>query len=236
MTNRAHNHPSSTLIYGSMKVADLVDLNYKLLGVLTRLGTRLGFGESTVSELCRRYDVDEYTFLQVCKVYTFKDYRPCTEDLDRICSADLLKYLKMSHLEYTRTSLNVLDGYLGRILAGGDKRAGQIIGSFFSDYKNELKKHFEYEEQSVFPYVQALAAGRKPEGFDTIIDDDHTDIGEKIDDLKNIVMKYLPATGQNEVALPTLSYLYMVRDDLLRHTAVEDNILVPLIKRMEENR
>ncbi len=236
MTNRAHNHPCSTLIYGSMKVADLIDLNYKLLGVLTRLGMRLGFGESTVSELCRRHDVDEHTFLQLCKVYTFKDYRPCSEDLDRICATDLLKYLSMSHRDYTRTSLNVLDGYLGRILESGDKRAGQIIGSFFADYKNELKKHFEYEEQSVFPYFRALAAGQNPKGFDSVMDDDHTDIGEKIDDLKNIVMKYLPETGQSEVALSTLSYLYTVRDDLLRHTSVEDNILMPLIKRMEDNR
>lgn len=236
MTNRAHNHPSSTLIHGSMKVADLIDLNYKLLGVLTRLGMRLGFGESTVSELCLRHGVDEHTFLQICKVYTFKDYRPSTEDLDRICAGDLLKYLSMSHREYTRTSLNVLEGYLGKILESGDKRSGQIIGSFFSDYKNELEKHFEYEEQSVFPYVRALAAGQDPEGFDTVMDDDHTDIGEKIDDLKNIVMKYLPETGRDEAALPALSYLYTVREDLLRHTSVEDNILVPLIKRMEDNR
>ena len=32
----------------AMKMADLVNLNYHLLGVLSRLGVDLGFGEITV--------------------------------------------------------------------------------------------------------------------------------------------------------------------------------------------
>ena len=32
----------------SMKLADLVNMNYHLLGVLSRLGMSLGFGEITV--------------------------------------------------------------------------------------------------------------------------------------------------------------------------------------------
>jgi len=219
---------------GSMKVADLIDLNYKLLGVLMRLEMKLGFGESTVSEFCHKHHVDEHTFLQLCKAYTYKDYRPSAADLDNICTKDLLKYLRQSHRDYTHTALSVLDDYLRKILDRGDKRAGQIISKFFSDYKNELAKHFEYEEQCIFPYVETLMEGSAHDMANKVLDEDHTDIGEKIDDLKNIVMKYLPEQSLGEEILPTVSYLYLMRDDLMRHTAIEENILMPLIKRMEE--
>ena len=36
----------------SMKLADLIELNYKLLDVLSRLGIGLGFGEHTIAEAC----------------------------------------------------------------------------------------------------------------------------------------------------------------------------------------
>jgi len=234
MTTRTHTHPASTQMSGSMKVADLIDLNYKLLGVLMRLGMKLGFGESTVTELCRRHNVDEHTFLQLCKAYTYKDYRPSAADLDKICAKDLLKYLKMSHQDYSRTALGVLDNFLKTILEKGDKRAEQVISKFFSDYKNELAKHFEYEEECIFPYVETLMDGNAHAAANTVLDEDHTDIGEKIDDLKNIVMKYLPESSTGSEILSTVTYLYMMRDDLIRHTAIEENILMPLIKRMEE--
>ena len=40
----------------SMKLADLVDVNFKLLNVLSRLGIGLGFGELTISEVAGRLE------------------------------------------------------------------------------------------------------------------------------------------------------------------------------------
>ena len=37
-----------------MKLADLVESNYELLVVLARMGIPLGFGESSVGEVCRQ--------------------------------------------------------------------------------------------------------------------------------------------------------------------------------------
>ena len=40
-----------------------------------------------------------------------------------------------------------------------------IIARFFSDYTQELSKHFEYEETVVFPYVEAMLNKDVKDGF-----------------------------------------------------------------------
>jgi len=217
---------------GKMKVADLIDLDYRLLGVISRLGMKVGFGDLTVSEFCGRHGVDAHTFLVLCKAYTFNEYRPSAEILDAIKAGDVLHYLRLSHDYYAKKALVALETALEKILDSCDKRVRQVIWKFFSDYKAELEKHFEFEEKCVFPYVETLASG-EPCRHD-MLDDSHNDIEDKIDDLKNIVMKYLPEEGDGTDVTDTISYIYLLRDDLARHTAIEENILMPLIGRMEK--
>ena len=45
------------------KMIDLISDNYSMLQGLSAFGIRLGFGDKTVSEVCREQDVDCYTFL-----------------------------------------------------------------------------------------------------------------------------------------------------------------------------
>lgn len=216
-----------------MKVADLIDLDYRLLGVLSRLGMRLGFGDATVAALCQRHGVDTETFLILCKAYTLKDYRPSGEVIDTIQAPDVLRYLRLSHDYYTKTALVALEGALEKILEGCDKRYRQIIWKFFSDYKEELEKHFALEEDRIFPYVEALLSGGMGAGRDSIPQDSHGEIEDKLDDLKNIVMKYLPEGNEDNI-IETVCYIYALREDIVRHSAIEDNILMPLIDRMEQ--
>ena len=49
---------------------------------------------------------------------------------------------------------------------------------------------------------------------------------EKLEDMKNIVMKYLPGDCSNELKIMVLLSIYHLHDDLRRHTYVENNILV----------
>ena len=53
----------SAPISGKMKLADLIDLDYRLLRILSRLEINLGFGEASISQVCQRAGVDEKTFI-----------------------------------------------------------------------------------------------------------------------------------------------------------------------------
>lgn len=225
----------SAPISGKMKLADLIDLDYRLLRILARLEINLGFGEASIWQICQRCGVDEKTFILLCKAYTDSNFRPSASELKDADVHILLKYLKRSHKYYVETALVALQKSLEKLLECCSEPSGKVIRKFYTDYKNELVRHFDFEEQSVFPYVEALCSGAVPSGNSTFLDDEHNDIDEKINDLKNIVMKYLPENVQNGRIMETLSFLFLLREDLQSHTAVEDNILVPMIKILEDS-
>ena len=63
----------------------------------------------------------------------------------------------------------------------------------------------------------------------------HENVEEKLEDMKNIVMKYLPGDCSNELKIMVLLSIYHLHDDLRRHTYVENNILVPIVSGFERD-
>ena len=111
-----------------------------------------------------------------------------------------------------------------------------MVQKFFSDYEIELEKHFSYEEENLFPYVNSIISGRPNSNYSIAeYEKRHENVDEKLEDLKNIVMKYLPEVCDNNLRIDVLMSIYHLQDDLKRHTYVENNILVPIVSRMEEN-
>ena len=54
----------------NMKMSELVESNYHLLGILSRLGIKGSFSDRTVEEVCARYSFDANTFILLCSVYS----------------------------------------------------------------------------------------------------------------------------------------------------------------------
>ena len=170
-----------SLFSAKMKMAELLETNPDLMGVMLRLGLRFGFGEETVEEVCKRYKVNSDTFLLICSVYTRKDYSPSEEILRDGHIDCILRYLHQSHDYYMSNALVLLASTIEELITPCPEAQKKVIWQFFSDYKDELEKHFAYEEGEVIPYVQDLLLGK----------------------------------------------------DLDSHTAIEDNILVPMVRLIE---
>ena len=65
-------------------------------------------------------------------------------------------------------------------------------------------------------------------------EENHSNIEEKLNDLKNIVMKYLPHECSPRLASDVLFALFSLSEDLGKHTGIEDLVLVPMTNRMEK--
>ena len=221
--------PDLHLLSSAMKMADLVDLRPSLPGVLARMGIPFGFGEQTVDEVCRKQDVDPETFLLICSVYAVDGYAPTKERLRKADLRDVLKYLRLSHTYYMDVALNELADALKTLTEPCGEKHKRIIRQFFSEYKDELTKHFEYEEKAVFPYAEAiLHHGRLT---DDDYEENHSHMEEKLADLKSLLMKYLPPEcGQQDICR-ALSCIYSLQEDIARHILVEDGVLVPIVNR-----
>lgn len=234
--DRIDKDASRLVLSPSMKLADLIELDYSLLIVLSRMGIGLGFGEDTVEEVCARSGIDVSAFLLICSVYAYDDY-VATDDLLRAGSpADVVRYLHNSHSFYLEDELKKLEKSLEELVVPCDERQRKVIYRFFSEYRNEVGNHFAYEENTVFPYVKALISGLPHEGYSIgQFEENHSNIDEKLNDLKNIVMKYLPPVCDTVLRNSVLYHIFFLEEDLGKHTAIENNVLVPMVTRLEEN-
>ena len=213
-----------------MKAAELLGADLYLIGVFSRLGMRLGFGDATVGEVCEGNGIDTSSFLTLCRIHLIRDYIPSEEEIAKLDMDVCLKYLKASHSYYRTIGLTALGKAMTEMLAPCGEKQKKVIRRFYDEYQAELDKHFAFEEEHVFPYAEALAEGREPErDFEKVFEEDHSNIGEKIGDLKNIVMKYLPSECRDQEMQQVLMLLCFLENDLERHTAIEERVLVPRI-------
>ena len=217
-----------------MKMADLIEVNYHLLAVLTRFGIEGGFGEKTVRDICEKNHLDTDTFLLICNVYTHKDHEPSEEILRDGHIDDILRYLHQSHDYYMSNALVLLASTIEDLIKPCSDTQKKVIWQFFAEYKAELEKHFAYEEGEVIPYVQKLLLGKRDPHFSIDhFEENHSNIEEKLSDLKNLILKSLPATCDDRLRVRLLNYIFALQSDLDSHTAIEDNILVPMVRLIE---
>ena len=219
-----------------MKLADLVESNYELLVVLARMGIPLGFGESSVGEVCRQRGISAELFLMICRIYSSEVPVLPYEQLTSDDLGGVLDYLHTSHLYYLEVTLPHLDAKMAAMTAICDGVHSKILSTFFADYRREVDNHFDYEERTVFPYVQALLEKRRVDGYNILcFEDNHSDIDGKLCDLKNIITKYLPENCSAKLRYEVLSDIFRFEEDLSRHTVIENQILIPLVEKLEKN-
>ena len=196
------------------KMIDLISDNYSLLQVMSRFGLSLGFGDKTVKEVCELNGVDYRTFLIVVNFMSegFSRMDGSSED---ISIPALIDYLRQAHIYF-------LDFSLPAIL------------KFFDEYTREVRKHMDYEEKTVFKYVDALINGNAPRNYQiSTFSKHHDQVGEKLTELKNIIIKYCPAKANENLLNAALFDIYACEAGLESHCKVEDYIFVPAILKLE---
>ena len=195
------------------RMSDLICENYPMLLVLSRFGISLGFGDKTIGEVCEDSGVDTKTFLTI--VNLLLDDHTTAEQIDPSLSVEaLVSYLQNSHSYFLDVSFAIM--------------------RYFDQYVAEVRKHMNYEETTVFPYVRSLVQGKSGNGkyHIGIFSKQHDQVESRLAELKNIIIKYYPATGSNELN-SVLFDIFSCATDLASHNRIEDNLFVPLIAELE---
>ncbi|MCC6397789.1 MAG: hypothetical protein IT282_12285 [Bacteroidetes bacterium] len=229
-----------------MKMAQVVHGNYLLLPVISRFGIPWGFGEKTVSMVCREHKVDVEFFLAMVNAFTNEHYVP-EKPLQISNVPTIINYLLKTHAYYIGTQVPLIGKLLNDLLRRGPMDAGKrhLIRKFFLDYKRELSVHLAREETTTFPYmmqVYRLYHNRRPSSRDRhalsrysmrTYAEEHTVVDEKLFDLKNILIKYVRSDSSHPVSQEVIFELFRLERDIQDHTRIEDHILRPLVERME---
>lgn len=215
------------------KMIDLIGDNYSMLQGLSAFGIRLGFGDKTVREVCREQDVDCYTFLMVVN-FLINGYTPKESD-EKISVKTILGYLQASHRYFIDFQLPSIRTKLEESLQKGDGLATLIL-HLYDEYAHDIRLHMKYEEKTLFPYVEALLRGEQTSDYNVdIFSKHHSDTKGKFQELKNIIIKYLPHNGlANNQLTATLYDIYNNEEWLLNHSNVEEILFVPAIRILEQ--
>ena len=215
------------------KMATLIADNYRLIQVMTRFGIRVGFGDKTVAEVCRDQNVDCGTFLSVVNFVT--DGYTHADVAGQISVAALMHYLKQSHIYFLDYMLPAIRR---KLLDGIRMRTDDVsflILKLCDEYMSQVRGHMEYEEKTVFLYVDSLLGGSPKEGFSiSTYSDHHEEVASSLHELKSIIIKYGPADADANLLNDALYDIYRCEEELTSHCLVEDELLVPSIVRLEQ--
>ena len=222
------------LFSSDSRLSDLITAHPSLLSLLTRLGISLGFGDRSITDVCESSGVDTDFFLLICNVYTFNNYVPSTAAILGTDMIGLVPYLEKSHKYYVDKRLPHIERHLDAIAQKLNGRIGEVFISFFKEYKREVVDHFMHEEQKVFPHIGALMAGKRDTSYSiSKFLQTHSDIEGKLDDLLNIIFKYLPPQVDDDNVLDVVYDILRLSEDLQKHTFIEEKILVPRVRHLE---
>lgn len=236
------NKETTYLYTLNSKMSDMILNDIALLDVLLRFGIPLGFGEKCVEEVCRLHSVDPKFFLIVANINSFQSYLPSLKELGLVNVKELVDYLKNSHKNYINRRIITIEDKLVYLSESVNRSDFRLILKFFRSYKAEVIKHFSYEEQMVFPYINSLLEERPHTDSYSIeqYEDNHSNIDDKLSDLKNLIIKYLPYGDMSQDALSAvndvLKDIFAFEEDLSKHTRIENKVLIPMVHRIEEER
>jgi regulator of cell morphogenesis and NO signaling len=226
------------MLTGLLKLSDVVSENPGLLLVLEHFKIPLGFGDLTVQEVCQRHQITGRLFLTICNLCCCKD--ALFIDAQRFDSADahqVLKYLKASHAFFLNEKIPRLKLIIEqKYLESPADKYSRVIKKFVQDYATEVFEHMNYENTIVFPYVESLLQKQKQDSAYNInqFKRHHTNIEDKLKDLKNLLIKHVPPEYDSVVRRHILFELNELAHEINIHDYIENHLLIPLVEYLEK--
>lgn len=214
---------------------ELIDDNNSLLFVMSRFGIPLGFGDKTVGDICTAKGVDVETFLCVANFTSGRQW-----DGESISLANLMEYLRRAHIWFLEFNLPAIRRKLIEAIdCSGKDEVALLILKFYDDFVAEVRGHMEYENSTVFAYVDSLMEGflnreYTIETFAAKHSNRDSRLADKLADLKNVIIRYYPQGDNSDTLHSVLFDIINCENDLAQHCSVEDKIFVPAVKRTEE--
>jgi regulator of cell morphogenesis and NO signaling len=224
-------------IHKDMKMSDIILNNHFIILVLERFGIELGLQAKTIETICTESNISTEIFLTIANLQNNISYIP---EFSLNCSSikELIKYLKSSHQYYSEEVFPEIIINIHLMNEKNQKPEMLMVEDFFNEYRSEVDQHFNYENETVFPYILSLFENNKFNGSKsdycvTDYKEHHDDIEEKLDDLKKLLIQYLPQKRDCTIRRKILFALFNLEQDLVIHAKIENDILIPLVEKME---
>ncbi|MDD2244104.1 MAG: hemerythrin domain-containing protein [Dysgonamonadaceae bacterium] len=224
-------HTVKTSVKPYMKLSDLIDDNPLLLLMLQHFNIDFRVIDLTVSQLCSEYEISDNLFISIANLYNGFG----TKENETFSKTDLLQvidFLENTHVYYRSDKYPQIRTYITQLQQNHPAKELKLLEKFFDEYFNEVIEHLDYEDKIAFPYFITLL--KKQKGKSDYVpyssndyNDHHTDIELKLQDLKNLLLKYVKIDGDLDLRRRLFFALYELEFDLYIHSQIEETILIP---------
>ncbi len=220
-------------------MADLLIANSYLQLMLEHFEIPLPVQDLTISNICQRHDINESLFIAFTNLYcgsrSLPELNPDPKDI-----LDIIAFLKSAHNFYSTEIYPEIMELISHMNRSNNSKEMKLVMLFYSDYFDEVNEHLDYENEVFHPYVHQLIEKMYGREIEVQSDfsaahyrDNHSDIEEKLRDLKNLLIKYLPPQDDRAVRRKILFMLSELEFDLNIHSDIEELVLTPLVMRLE---
>lgn len=211
----------------------LVNQDFNILPILSRFSIPLGFGTKSIGEVCDEACINTDTFLLIVN-FTLLGRIPAHANNSEN-AIGIIDFLHNSHDYFLGYKFPHIRQNLLKALDDVHSEINPAIVHFFDEYIKKVKKHFDYEEKNVWPYIRSLVDGRPTEGYNiAVFEAHHDEIGEKLTELKNLILRYYQTSKPN-LMYDVLVDIFNCESDLGSHNDIENEILIPMIVDLEAN-
>ncbi len=232
------------LIYISpeSKITDIIQNNPNLLLVFEHFGFSYEYNNKTLKEICNLYEVNTDLVITVTNLFNGHGINKSV-NFSKENVVSIIKFLKSNHNYYGTEKIPMLKELINKMIEVNDHPKILLVNKFFESYYTEVIEHFNYENNVVFPYALELLNKTKlsfneeveKTGFSIqVFKENHEDIEEKLQDLINLLLKYLPVKNDMRIRRELLLGIFELEQNLYIHRLIEDNILVPMLEEAEK--
>lgn len=233
------NHASPTL--AQQAVGELVAQDYRRAGVFKQYGIDFCCGGGrTLEAACEKKDVPLSEIIQALQSADERGSTPVIRP-GTWSPGFLADYIVNEHHTYVRENVPVLRGFARKVARVHGETHPEVvqIAERFEELAAELLRHVQEEEDVLFPYVKALAAGEangraeEPMTFETVRDpiqmmeDDHEHAAALMREIRALSDDFAPPDGACNTYRALYAKLEEFEEDLHRHVHLENNVLFP---------
>lgn len=202
--------------------------------------------KKTIGQVCIELKLNTDLIQTLLKSYDDNFEFP-HEELNTFGITEILNYLKLSHRFYLHKKLPEIEQTILHLFNdySDTHQLLMLMCHYFNEFKKKLVDHIQFEEKTLFPYIQKLVELENSSATRVKVDsvlnsfsaktfhEQHTDIEA---DLQVVLKTILNCTKSEKTPLPYrvfLSQLHHFEIDLCKHAMIEDTILMKKVIELE---
>lgn len=235
------------LIQKESKIGEVVAGNFHAAKIFEDHG--LDFccgGKKTIEAACGEKGVNTDQLL--AELESINAVNPSSTHFDKWEADFLAEYIINNHHAYVVNAVSTIEHHLQKVVsAHGEKHTEVVkIESVFTELKNELLDHMAKEEKMLFPYIKKMNIALKNtlempvppfgtvENPIKVMESEHDNAGLLTKEINKLSNGYQPPKDACTTFRVLYNELKEFEDDLHVHIHLENNILFPKAKLLEE--